>query len=85
MAVTISMHDMLKAGVHFGHSTRYWNPKMGEYIFGVRQKLHIINLEHSLPMFREALSFIENTIKNRGKILFVGTKQSACEVVREAR
>ncbi|HAG61858.1 MAG TPA: 30S ribosomal protein S2 [Coxiellaceae bacterium] len=79
----ISMRQMLEAGVHFGHKTRYWNPKMKRYIWSSHQKLHIINLEHSLPMFRDALSFIENTIKNRGKILFVGTKQSACEVVRE--
>ena len=80
---SISMRQMLEAGVHFGHKTRYWNPKMKRYIWSSHQKLHIINLEHSLPMFRDALSFIENTIKNRGKVLFVGTKQSASEVIRE--
>jgi small subunit ribosomal protein S2 len=83
MAVTISMHDMLKAGVHFGHSTRYWNPKMGEYIFGVRQKLHIINLECSLPLFRDALEFVASLAEKRGRIMFVGTKFAARDIVRE--
>ena len=55
----VNMRDMLKAGVHFGHQTRYWNPKMGKYIFGARNKIHIINLEKTLPMFNDALSFVE--------------------------
>ncbi|AKX46555.1 30S ribosomal protein S2 [Thiopseudomonas alkaliphila] len=83
MAQPVSMRDMLKAGVHFGHQTRYWNPKMGKYIFGARNKIHIINLEKTLPMFNEALSFIEKTAKGKNKILFVGTKRSASKIVRE--
>ena len=83
MSTTISMRDMLEAGVHFGHRTRYWNPKMKRYIWSSHQKLHIINLEHSLPMFRDALSVIQQIVQNRGKVLFVGTKASASGVVRE--
>lgn len=79
----ITMRQMLEAGVHFGHQTRYWNPKMAPYIFGSRQSIHIINLEETLPRFREALNFVANIAKNRGKILFVGTKYSASEVVQE--
>jgi len=77
------MRDMLKAGVHFGHQTRYWNPKMGKYIFGARNKIHIINLEKTLPMFNEALSFVEKLASGKNKILFVGTKRSAGKIVRE--
>jgi len=77
------MRDMLKAGVHFGHQTRYWNPKMGKYIFGARNKIHIINLEKTLPMFNDALSFVEKLAAGKNKILFVGTKRSAGKIVRE--
>ena len=79
----VTMRDMLKAGVHFGHQTRYWNPKMGKYIFGARNKIHIINLEQTLPLFNEALDFIERLAAGRNKILFVGTKRSASKIVRE--
>lgn len=79
----VNMRDMLKAGVHFGHQTRYWNPKMGKYIFGSRNKIHIINLEKTLPMFNEALSFVEKLASGKNKILFVGTKRSAGKIVRE--
>ena len=79
----VNMRDMLKAGVHFGHQTRYWNPKMGKYIFGARNKIHIINLEKTLPMFNDALSFVEKLAAGKNKILFVGTKRSASKLVRE--
>jgi small subunit ribosomal protein S2 len=74
---------MLKAGVHFGHQTRYWNPKMGKFIFGSRNKIHIVNLEKTLPMFNEALAFVEKLAAGKNKILFVGTKRSASKIVRE--
>lgn len=74
---------MLEAGVHFGHQTRYWNPKMAPYIYGARNKIHIINLELTLPMFQDAVKFIERIASNRGKILFVGTKHAARQVIRE--
>jgi small subunit ribosomal protein S2 len=79
----VSMRQMLEAGVHFGHQTRYWNPKMAPYIYGSRHKIHIINLEETLPMFREALKFLTNIAANKGRILFVGTKYAARDVVRE--
>ncbi|WP_421681987.1 30S ribosomal protein S2 [Stutzerimonas urumqiensis] len=79
----VTMRDMLKAGVHFGHQTRYWNPKMDKYIFGARNKIHIINLEKTLPMFNEALAFVEKLAAGKNKILFVGTKRSAGKLVRE--
>ncbi|MFC2970860.1 30S ribosomal protein S2 [Azotobacter bryophylli] len=79
----VNMRDMLKAGVHFGHQTRYWNPKMNKYIFGARNKIHIINLEKTLPMFNEALAFVEKLAASKNKILFVGTKRSAGKLVRE--
>lgn len=79
----VNMRDMLKAGVHFGHQTRYWNPKMGKYIFGARNKIHIINLEKTLPMFNEALAFVEKLAAGKNKILFVGTKRSAGKIVAE--
>lgn len=79
----ISMRDMLQAGVHFGHKTRYWNPKMKPFIFGARGDIHIINLEKSVPLFNEALNFISSVAARRGKILFVGTKDIASPVIRE--
>lgn len=79
----VTMRQMLEAGVHFGHQTRYWNPKMGPYIYGVRHKIHIINLEESLPRFNNVLNVIGNIINNRGKILFVGTKYAARDIIRE--
>ncbi|RMT82794.1 30S ribosomal protein S2 [Pseudomonas viridiflava] len=79
----VTMRDMLKCGVHFGHQTRYWNPKMGKYIFGARNKIHIINLEKTLPMFNEALTFVERLASGKNKILFVGTKRSAGKIVAE--
>lgn len=83
MQQAITMRQLLEAGVHFGHQTRYWNPKMGPYIYGARQKIHIINLEETLPRFQEALAMIEKIAKNRGKLLIVGTKHSAREVVHQ--
>ncbi|WP_285764126.1 30S ribosomal protein S2 [Biformimicrobium ophioploci] len=79
----VSMRDMLQAGVHFGHQTRYWNPKMGEYIFGARNKIHIINLEHSVPAFNEALEVVKGMAARKKKILFVGTKRAAQKSIRE--
>jgi small subunit ribosomal protein S2 len=78
-----SMRDMLKAGVHFGHQTCYWNPKMGSYIYGSRNKIHIINLEKTLPLLRDALNFMSSTASKKGKILFVGTKQAARDIIKE--
>ena len=78
----VSMRQMLEAGVHFGHQTRYWNPKMAPYIFGERNKIHIINLEKSLPLAREACAFVKATVADGGKVLFVGTKRAARESVR---
>jgi small subunit ribosomal protein S2 len=77
------MRQMLEAGVHFGHQTRYWNPKMAPYIFGHRNKIHIINLERTLDMYQEALKFARQLAANRGNLLFVGTKRQAREIVRE--
>jgi small subunit ribosomal protein S2 len=77
------MRQMLEAGVHFGHQTRYWNPKMAPYIFGARNKIHIINLEKSLPMYQEALKYVRQISSNKGQILFVGTKRQAREIVKE--
>ena len=78
----VTMRQMLEAGVHFGHQTRYWNPKMSPYIFGERNKIHIINLEKSLPLAREAAAFIKGTVADGGKVLFVGTKRAAREAVQ---
>jgi len=78
------MRDMLQAGVHFGHQTRYWNPKMAPYIFGARNKVHIINLEKTVPLFNDALSFLGSRAAGKGKILFVGTKRAASEAVKDA-
>ncbi len=83
MTEQVTMREMLKAGVHFGHQTRYWNPKMGKYIFGARNKIHIINLEKTLPMFNDAMSFVEKLASGKNKILFVGTKRSASKIIAE--
>jgi small subunit ribosomal protein S2 len=78
---SVSMRQMLEAGVHFGHQTRFWNPKMAPFIFGERNRIHIINLEHSLPLFNEAYGFVRNLVADGGKVLFVGTKRSAREAI----
>lgn len=80
---SVSMREMLQAGVHFGHQTRYWNPKMKKYIFGARNKIHIINLEHTVPNFNEALAFAKNQASMGNKVLFVGTKRSASKIIKE--
>jgi small subunit ribosomal protein S2 len=79
----ITMRDLLKAGVHFGHQKRYWNPKMAPYIYGVRDKIHIINLEKTLPLFNDALNFLGGIAAKKGKIVFVGTKLAAREMIKE--
>ena len=79
----VTMRQMLEAGVHFGHQTRYWNPKMAPYIFGARGKIHIINLEKTLPLFTDAMNFVSALAQKRGSILFVGTKRSARDSVKE--
>jgi small subunit ribosomal protein S2 len=81
--MSMTMRQMLEAGVHFGHQTRYWNPKMAPFIFGHRNKIHIVNLEKSLPMFEEAMKFVRQLASNKGSILFVGTKRQAREIVAE--
>ncbi len=81
--IAVTMRQMLEAGVHFGHQTRYWNPKMAPYIFGDRNKIHIINLEQSLPLFNSALQFVRRMASNKGTILFVGTKRQAREIIKE--
>ena len=84
--MAVSMREMLEAGVHFGHQTRFWNPKMAPFIFGHRNKIHIINLEKSLPMFQDATKFVKQLSANRGTILMVGTKRQARDIVSsEAR
>ena len=84
--MSVTMREMLEAGVHFGHQTRFWNPKMAPYIFGARNKIHIVNLEQSLPMLQEAIKFARQLAANRGTILMVGTKRAAREIVAaEAR
>ncbi|MCR3755970.1 MAG: 30S ribosomal subunit protein S2 [Sodalis sp. Psp] len=82
--VTVSMRDMLQAGVHFGHQARYWNPKMKPFIFRTSNKIHIINLEQTVLMFNEALGELNKLALRKGKILFVGTKRAASEAVKEA-
>ena len=79
----VTMRQMLEAGVHFGHQTRYWNPKMAQFIFGARSNIHIINLEKTLPLFNDAMSYLEQVSAKRGKILFVGTKRTTRAVVQE--
>lgn len=81
--MSLSMRDMLKAGVHFGHQTSHWNPKMAAYIFGARNKIHIINLEKTLPMMKDSLNFMGDIAAKKGKILFVGTKPAAQEIIKE--
>src|SRR5699024_5585206 len=80
----VSMRQMLEAGVHFGHQTRYWNPKMAPYIFGQRSKIHIVNLEKTVPLFNDALNYMGNLVANGGTILFVGTKRAARDSITEA-
>jgi len=79
----VSMRDLLQAGAHFGHQTRYWNPKMDQYIFGARNKIHIINLEHTVPAFNEALDLVKRLAGNKNKIMFVGTKRAAGKIIKE--
>src|SRR6185312_14616843 len=79
----VTMRQMLEAGVHFGHRTRHWNPKMAPYIYGARDKVHIINLEKTLPLYREALNYLGSVAAKRGKILFVGTKRAAQAIIKE--
>jgi len=79
----VTMRQMLEAGVHFGHQTRYWNPRMAPYIFGARGRIHIINLEKTMPLFSDAMNFISAIAQKRGTVLFVGTKRSAREAVKE--
>ena len=79
--MSVTMREMLEAGVHFGHQTRFWNPKMSPFIFGHRNKIHIINLEKSLPMFQDALKFVKQLSANRGTVLMVGTKRQSREIV----
>ena len=81
--MSATMREMLEAGVHFGHQTRYWNPKMAPYIFGHRNKIHIINLEKTLALYQDALKYVRQLAANRGSILFVGTKRQAREILRE--
>ena len=79
--MSVTMREMLEAGVHFGHQTRFWNPKMAPFIFGHRNKIHIINLEKSLPMFQDAVKFVKQLSANRGTVLMVGTKRQSREIV----
>ena len=79
----VSMRDLLQAGAHFGHQTRFWNPKMAPYIFGARNKIHIINLEHTVPALNDALNFVNNLASKKNKVLFVGTKRAASNIIRE--
>ena len=80
---TVSMREMLQAGVHFGHQTRYWNPKMSKYIFGARNKIHIVNLENTVPAFNEALAVVKLMASQKKKVLFVGTKRAAAKTLKE--
>jgi len=81
--MSVTMREMLEAGVHFGHQTRYWNPKMAPFIFGHRNKIHIVNLEKTMAMYLDALKFVRQLSSNKGSVLFVGTKRQAREIVRE--
>jgi len=81
--MSTTMRQMLEAGVHFGHQTRFWNPKMAPYIFGHRNKIHIINLEHTLSLYNDAAKFVRNLAARKGVVLFVGTKRSAREIIQE--
>ncbi len=79
----VSMRDLLQAGAHFGHQTRFWNPKMKPFIFGARNKIHIINLEHTVPALNDALNYVNNLASKKNKVLFVGTKRAASAIIRE--
>ena len=79
----VTMRQMLEAGVHFGHQTRYWNPKMAPFIFGERNKIHIVNLEKSLPLYNDAMNFISKLASKKGNILFVGTKRQARDLIKQ--
>ena len=81
--MSVTMRQMLEAGVHFGHQTRYWNPKMADFIFGQRNKIHIVNLEKTMQMYQDAMKYVRQLASNRGTILFVGTKRQAREIVAE--
>ena len=81
--MSVTMREMLEAGVHFGHQTRYWNPRMAPYIFGHRNKIHIVNLEKTMAMYLDALKFVRKLSANKGAVLFVGTKRQAREIVKE--
>ena len=81
--MSVTMRGMLEAGVHFGHQTRYWNPKMAPFIFGHRNKIHIVNLEKTMEMYQDAMKFIRQLASNKGTVMFVGTKRQAREIVRE--
>lgn len=81
--MSVTMREMLEAGVHFGHQTRYWNPKMAPYIFGHRNKIHIVNLEKTMALYQDAIKFVRQLTSNKGSILFVGTKRQARDIVRE--
>jgi len=81
--MSVTMREMLEAGVHFGHQTRFWNPRMAPYIFGHRNKIHIVNLETTLAMYQQALKFVRQLTANKGTVLFVGTKRQARDIVRE--
>ena len=81
--MSVTMRQMLEAGVHFGHQTRFWNPKMAPFIFGQRNKIHIVNLEKTLVKYNEAMAFVRKLASNRGNIMFVGTKRQAREIVAE--
>ncbi len=81
--MSVTMRQMLEAGVHFGHQTRFWNPKMASYIFGARNKIHIVNLEKTLAKYNEAMEFVKKLSSNRGSILFVSTKRQAREIIAE--
>ena len=83
MSITVNIRELLQAGVHFGHQTRYWNPKMAPYLFGARNKIHIINLEHTVPAFNSALEFVEKLSSGKNKILFVGTKRAASNLIKQ--
>ena len=79
----VSMRDLLQAGAHFGHQTRFWNPKMDKYIFGARNKIHIINLEHTVPAFNDALNTVKRLAENKNQVMFVGTKRAAGKIIEE--
>jgi len=81
--MSVTMREMLECGVHFGHQTRFWNPRMAPYIFGHRNKIHIVNLEKTLVMYQEAIKFVRQLTANRGSVLFVATKRQAREIIRE--